>query len=178
MIRRISTLLTASWLVLTAVPTVRAGDYDQALFVISLAFPELKNIGVFYDQKGALLNLLEFETSASKRFGVNIMLVPLDSKKLITPNTIRRTCSQFHIQGVLFIEDDMLVRPKSLAGNTVVSGAGNIPVVGINAHWLESGAWFVIGPGTNGLQISPKVKDPKIREALTEAARALSAEDL
>ena len=177
MIGRLRVALMAGWMAMAAGPLAMAGDYDQALFVLSQAFPDVKSVGVFYDDKGTVFNLLEFEGSAFKEFGLGIKLVPLDAKQRLTHESIRKLCNQHRLQAVLLLEGDSLVKPGSTAGRAIVNGAGHLPVAGIELAWLADGSWFVVGPATKGLQIGPKVRDAKVKEALRLAGEALVKKD-
>jgi len=157
-------------------PSALAGDYDQVLATLARAFPEAKNVGVFYDQMGTLLNQMEFEGSSFKELGINIRLLPLDGTQRLTPDSIRRLCNQHRLQAIILMEGDTLIKPGSVAGRAVVGGAAQIPTAGIQVAWLQDGAWFVVGPQTKGLQIGPKLKDAKVKEALRLAGEALPKE--
>lgn len=172
MFRKFLATIVAACICLSGAPA-RAGDYDQALTVISRAFPEVRSVGVFYEQSDVLVNLLEFESSAFKEFGLGIKLIPLDPKKRITAIDIRTLCIRNEIQAILLLDGDPVVKPGSLAGNAIVAQGSRIPIVGIIPDWLHSGAWFVVGPKTKGLQIDPKGRDPQTLEALKKAGEDL-----
>lgn len=173
MLRHLRAPLTAALLAFASTPLAHAGDYDQAMFVISRAFPEARVIGVFYDQNATLLNRLEFEGSAFKDLGLDIKLIPLDGSKKIQPETVRKLCMQARVQAVLFMEDDSLIKPGSPAAIAIVQGAGRVPMAAIHTSWLDKGAWFAVGPQTKGLQIAAKTDKPETREALRIAGEAL-----
>jgi ABC-type uncharacterized transport system substrate-binding protein len=172
MFRFLRAPLAAMCLVVASSQAAFAGDYDQALYVLSKAFPKASNVGVFYDSQGTLLNLLEFEGSAFKQFGVSIKLVPINKARYLTAERIRSICTENRIQALLLLEDDTLFTPGSPAGIMLVHGAGSLPVAAANADWLREGAWFAIGPNTKGLQLGKRVKDEKVRAALQAAAKA------
>ena len=169
------TTAVAAYAVLGWLPA-RAGDYDQAMLIISKVFPEIRKVGVFYDGSGTLLNLLEFESSAFKEFGLGINLVPLDPKQRTTHESIRTLCTRNRIQAILLLDGDPLVKPGSPVAQALLAQGGHIPVVGIQTEWLKHGAWFVVGPQTKGLQINPKGRDAKTLEALRLAGEALPKE--
>jgi hypothetical protein len=176
MIHRLRSVLLAGWVALASSPLAFAGDYDQVLATLARAFPEAKNVGVFYDQMGTLLNQMEFEGSSFKELGINIRLLPLDGTQRLTSDSVRRLCNQHRLQAVILMEGDSLIKPGSVAGRAVVGGASHLPTAGIQYSWLADGAWFVVGPGTKGVQIGPRVKDAKVKEALRLAGEALPKE--
>lgn len=151
---------------------LRAGDFDQALSALARTFPEVRNVGVFYDQYGTLMNQLEFETSAYQQFGLSIKLCPLDPKQRITSESVRSICNRNGIQAILLMEGDPLIRPASPAGRALLSQASRMPVVGIHEAWIKAGAWFVVGPTTGGLRTNPSRLNAKVQEQL----KALEAE--
>lgn len=116
---------------------LQAGDYDQALSVLSKAFPKVRSVGVFYDGYGTVLNLLEFETSAYKEFGLSIKLVPLDPKERVTVESLRALCVRNGIHAILLLDGDPLVQPSSPAGRAVFGQVGRIPVAAIREEWLN-----------------------------------------
>lgn len=176
MLRHLRTPLVAALVAIASGPLAHAGDYDQALFALSRAFPEAKIVGVFYDQNATLLNTLEFEGSAFKQYGLSIKLMPIDGSKKIQPEAIRKLCIQTGVQAVLFMEDDPLIKPASPAAAAIMQGAGRVPLAAIHPSWLDKGAWFAVGPQTKGLQIAPKAGKPETREALRLAGEALLKE--
>ncbi|WLT32589.1 hypothetical protein [Geothrix sp. PMB-07] len=176
MLSPLRTSFAAALVAFSSGPLAQAGDYDQALFVLSKAFPEARTIGVFYDQSATLLNRLEFEGSASKDYGLDIKLIPIDGSKKVQPESVRKLCVQAGIQAVLFMEDDPLIKPGSPTAIAIVQGAGRAPLAAIHTSWLDKGAWFAVGPQTKGLQISPNAGKPETREALRLAGEALVKE--
>lgn len=154
------------WGLLAGSSHLHGGDYDKALSVFSRAIPHVKIVAVFYDANSTLLSQLEFETSAYQEFGINIKLVPLESKDRISIESLRTLCIRNRVQGILLLDGDPIVTPKSPIGKAVAAQARRIPVAAINGEWLSEGVWFVIGPTTKGLQIGPKIPDAKAKAAL------------
>ncbi|MBI3131486.1 MAG: hypothetical protein HYZ13_09185 [Acidobacteria bacterium] len=153
---------------LALAPTLRAGDYDQALSVLSKAFPEIRSVAVFYDGSSTLLNFLEFETSAYKEFRLGIKLFPLEAKDRLTPEKLRLLCTQHRVQAILLLDGDPLVRPSSPFGRLIASQGSRIPVAAVREEWLKEGAWFAIGPSTGGLKVRPKLPNRKVQDTLKE----------
>lgn len=153
LMKRLTTTVFAG---LVALP-VMAGDYDDVLRAVKMAWPDRSTGAAICSVDFNQLALLDL-TDSAKNLNLNLIIVNVQkpvSQKREGHALLRKSLSALLARKpgfLVLIDDDPMLGAKS--GNTgfIVSQAAayDIPTVAITREAMEVGAIFSIGPGTDG----------------------------